>query len=258
MNADQLKKSSRHIARRDVVIAFPFDPAQGIPLGPTPEQWRALSSTPCARLTSPLLPSRKNKIGAGGERLRHPELRPTPLGKLHEKGESHYIGVPCQGVASAKNLTGPSTMGVESLRFEGDTIVASTPRDEKKIALANICPTSAGPASILPRSSTTCSWESRSSRTRARRSTGTSGDSWGSPWKRRRPTGRVRLAGVRAATRAATPALLRPRFLHRGDQRSHWQCQRSTLKEELMFHMVPPSILPGGARDVVSASAPVP
>jgi coenzyme F420-reducing hydrogenase beta subunit len=181
VNVERLKKAvAETLPGVDVVIAFGqgFDAAHGEPCFVTKkEEVESLILNPlCEHNLACYLPSRKNK--KTGVVVKGCDSR-TIVQFLQEglvKRENLVIiGVPCTGVASAKKLARAlDHQPVDSLSFEGDTIVARTPRGEKRIALADVR-TSSGRANIPPPSSTTCSWESPSSRTRTQaRSTATS------------------------------------------------------------------------------------
>ena len=147
MNADQLKKAVAETLRGvDVVIAFGqgFDAAHGEPRFVTrAEEVEGLILNPlCEHNLASFLPSRKNK--KTGVVVKGCDSR-TIVQFLQEglvKRENLVIiGVPCKGVASAKKLARAlDHQSVDSLSFEGDTIVAHTPRGEKRIALADVSP----------------------------------------------------------------------------------------------------------------------
>ena len=80
------------------------------------------------------------------------------------------IGVPCTGVVPAKRLSRrprPSKRSM-SVASRATRSIVEDRSGEKRLALADICPDKCKTLPVSrPPSSTTCSWESRSSRTRA-------------------------------------------------------------------------------------------
>jgi ferredoxin len=147
VNVERLKKAvAETLPGVDVVIAFGqgFDAAHGEPCFVTKkEEVESLILNPlCEHNLACYLPSRKNK--KTGVVVKGCDSR-TIVQFLQEglvKRENLVIiGVPCTGVASAKKLARAlDHQPVDSLSFEGDTIVARTPRGEKRIALADVSP----------------------------------------------------------------------------------------------------------------------
>ncbi len=147
MNAEELKKAVAEVLPNvDVVIAYGqgFDAAHGEPCFVTKqgEVDNLILNPLCEYNLASYLPSQKNK--KTGVVVKGCDSR-TIVQFLQEglikRENTVIIGVPCTGVVSAKRLSQAlDHQQVESVRFEGDTIIVRTPQGEKRLALADICP----------------------------------------------------------------------------------------------------------------------
>ena len=147
MNRERLKEVVAEILPGvDAVIAYGqgFDAAHGEPCFVTKkEEVEGLILNPLSEHNlASYLPSRKNK--KTGVVVKGCDSR-TIVQFLQEglvkKENLVIIGVPCTGVVSAKKLARAlDHQTVEEVRFEGETVIARTPRGEKRIALADVSP----------------------------------------------------------------------------------------------------------------------
>ncbi|HUJ67908.1 MAG TPA: 4Fe-4S dicluster domain-containing protein [Syntrophorhabdales bacterium] len=147
MNRERLKEVVAEILPGvDAVIAYGqgFDAAHGEPCFVTKkEEVEGLILNPLSEHNlASYLPSRKNK--KTGVVVKGCDSR-TIVQFLQEglvKRENLVIiGVPCTGVVSAKKLARAlDHQTVEDVRFEGETVIARTPRGEKRLALADVTP----------------------------------------------------------------------------------------------------------------------
>jgi len=248
VNADQLKKAVAETLRGvDVVIAFGqgFDAAHGEPRFVTrAEEVEGLILNPlCEHNLASLLPYRKTK--KTGVVVKGCDSR-TIVQFLQEglvKRENLVIiGVPCKGVASAKKLARAlDHQSVDSLSFEGDTIVARAPRGEKRIALADVSPDKCRTCQYpTPLIYDVLVGEPIESDKDPAAVYGDIKELMGKSLEERKAYWEKEISRCTRcyACRNACPLCVCQDSCIAETRDPHWQSQRSTLSEKMMFHLI--------------------
>jgi coenzyme F420-reducing hydrogenase beta subunit len=231
----------------DTVIAYGqgFDAAHGEPCFVTkPEHVEGLILNPLCEynLASYLPANKKRKIGVVVKGCDSRTIVQFLQEGLIKRENVVIIGVPCTGVVSAKKLSQAlDYQAVDAVSFEGETVIVKTASGEKKLALADICPDKC----------TTCQYptplvydvlvgepiESGKSPEAVyddiRDLEGKSLEERKAFWE-----GEISRCTRCYACRNACPLCVCKDSCIAETRDPHWQSQRASLSEKMMFHMI--------------------